>query len=85
MARQVLKAVADIRATLQPLCSTAHSGDVSKIVLPAPHTFATSLHVRAPRAAATATVWLVTPVHRHTNMALATRLANPMSRGHGDI
>ncbi len=34
---------------------------------PAPHAIATSLHVDAPRATASATAWLVAPVHRHTN------------------
>jgi hypothetical protein len=47
---------------------------------PAPHALATSLHVLAPHATASATMWLVAPVQRHTNMALANRLAYPMSR-----
>jgi hypothetical protein len=34
---------------------------------PAPHAMATSLHVDAPHATASATAWLVAPVHRHTN------------------
>jgi len=33
---------------------------------PAPHALATSLQVDAPRATASATTWLVAPVHRHT-------------------
>jgi hypothetical protein len=36
---------------------------------PAPHARATSFVVDAPAATASATVWLVTPVHRHTNIA----------------
>ncbi len=34
---------------------------------PAPHAWATSLVVDAPHATASVTVWLVTPLHRHTN------------------
>lgn len=34
---------------------------------PAPQAIATSLHVEAPHATASATAWLVAPVHRHTN------------------
>ena len=33
---------------------------------PAPHARATSLHVDAPRDTASATAWLVAPVHRQT-------------------
>lgn len=38
---------------------------------PAPHDLATSLVVDAPAATASATDWLVTPLHRHTNIGLA--------------
>lgn len=38
---------------------------------PAPHACATSLVVDAPAATASATVWLVTPLHRHTNIGRA--------------
>ncbi len=34
---------------------------------PAPQAIATSLHVDAPHATASATAWLVAPVHIHTN------------------
>ncbi|BCO34506.1 hypothetical protein JMUB5695_01065 [Mycobacterium heckeshornense] len=35
---------------------------------PAPHASATFFVVTAPFATASATVWLVTPLHRHTYM-----------------
>jgi hypothetical protein len=36
--------------------------------VPAPQAAATCLVVTAPAATASATVWLVTPLHRHTNI-----------------
>lgn len=35
--------------------------------VPAPHAWATSLVVDAPHSTASVTVWLVTPLQRHTN------------------
>ncbi len=44
---------------------------------PAPHAEATSFVVAAPAATASFTVWLVTPLHRHTNIP-ATRYSASM-------
>ena len=43
---------------------------------PAPQAWATSFVVDAPAATASATVWLVTPLHRHTNIGRSAQSAS---------
>lgn len=52
---------------------------------PAPHALATSLQVDAPRDTASATSWLVAPVHRHTYTSPGWQVRLTYVKPRGDI